>query len=124
MEPALKAGSRVKVDTGYYNDNPVQRFDVVIVKDPDDWDNQDKKYAKRVIGLSGETVQIKSGKVYINGKELIEPFKTVPADKDFGPFTVPDYCFFFLGDDRAHSYDSRHWKNIYVNQNHIIGKVD
>ena len=66
MEPAIKKGSHILVVKEYYRKNSIQRFDIVAVKDPD---GKDKEYVKRVIGLGGEKLAIKSGKIIINGKE-------------------------------------------------------
>jgi len=71
-------------------------------------------YVKRIIGLPGETVTIKSGKVYINDSSapLDEPYlNEVPKNRNFGPFVVPEGKYFVLGDNRNHSEDARFWDN-------------
>ena len=98
----------------------VRRDDVIVFKFPDD---PSRDFIKRVIGLPGETVQLKDKKVYINGKPLDEPFVhfLIPPSSDnqevtsydvrenFGPVTVrPDY-YFVMGDNRDNSEDSRYW---------------
>ena len=120
MDPTIKAGSHVLVDTAYYTQNPVERFDVVVMKNPD---GGAKKFVRRVIGLGGETIQIQSGKVLVNGKEMKEDFKFIPSRKNFGPITIPQDQFFLLGDNRPNSFDSASWKQPTVGNNAIIGKV-
>lgn len=93
----------------------INRFDVVILKAPD----EDKEYIKRVIGMPGDTVEVKSGVLYINGKVVKQPFinsdnskKTVFID-DFtlkeltGVDKVPEGKYFVMGDNRGVSKDSR-----------------
>lgn len=120
MEPTIKKGSHVLVVKEYYRKNPIQRFDVVVVKDPD---GKDKEYVKRVIGLGGENLAIRSGKIFINEKELAQPFANIAPDKDFGPVKIPENEYFLLGDNRPNSYDSRYWKHATVSKNDMLGKV-
>lgn len=93
----------------------INRFDVVILKAPD----EDKEYIKRVIGMPGDTVEVKNGVLYINGKVVEQPFinsdnskKTVFID-DFtlkeltGVDKVPEGKYFVMGDNRGVSKDSR-----------------
>ena len=120
MEPTIKSGSHVLVDTTFYDKNPVRRFDIVAVKDPD---GKDKQYVKRIIGLGGERVAIERDKILIDDIELRETFNTIPPDKDFGPVVVPQNEYFVLGDNRPNSYDSRYWKRATLRKDGIIGKV-
>jgi signal peptidase I len=118
MEPAIKRGSHVMVDTAYYTRNPVQRFDMIAVYMPDG-----KQYIRRVIGLGGETIQIQGGKIIVNGQVLKEPFLAIAPTNDFGPAPVPDKQYFLLGDNRPGSFDSRYWRQSTVGQEMIAGKV-
>lgn len=79
---------------------------------------------KRIVGMPGDTVEIKSGVVYINGEIYEEGWLAEEPDKqDFGPYVVPEDCYFVLGDNRNHSVDSRYWVDPYVNAENVIGKV-
>jgi len=87
-------------------------------KDEDDDDycyhKSSDVYVKRIIGLPGETVTIKKGKVYINDSDtpLDEPYLNTTNPKgSFGPYVVPENCYFCLGDNRNSSADSRYWDN-------------
>ena len=78
-----------------------------------------------MIGLPGETVEIRSGKVYIDGSDhpLRDDFCPEPPTGDFGPYHVPEDSYFVLGDNREISKDSRYWKNPYVSRDEIIGEA-
>ena len=99
-----------------------ERFDIVIFKYPDD---ESQRFIKRVIGLPGETVEIREGKVYIDGSEtpLDDSFTPETPVGDYGPYTVPEGCYFMLGDNRNNSKDSRMWDNPYVKKEKILGKA-
>jgi signal peptidase I len=97
--------------------NP-KRGQIIIFKPP--FDTSQPDYVKRVIGLPGETVDIKDGGVWIDGKRLQENYtlgRTEPARPDslitpFGkplPYTIPPNCYFAMGDNRQNSEDSRYW---------------
>ena len=88
------------------------RGEVVLFRFPDD---PSEIFVKRIIGLPGDTITIKNGKVYINGKELNEPYITQPtASGPQSTYHVPAGCYFMLGDNRSVSDDSRYWTHKYV----------
>ena len=99
-----------------------ERFDIVIFKYPDD---EKQRFIKRIIGLPGEKVEIRDGKVYINDAEepLDDSFVKETPLGNFGPYTVPENCYFMLGDNRNNSKDSRFWENTFVEFDKIIGKA-
>lgn len=120
MESTIPAGSRIMGLRLYYNFKDPERGDIVIFKYPDD---EKVDYLKRIIGLPGETVEIASGKVYIDGELLDEPYLDEEPTGDFGPYQVPEDRYFMLGDNRAVSKDSRYWTNTYVRRDKIIAKA-
>lgn len=68
-----------------------------------------KNLIKRVIGLPGEKLEMKDGVIYINDKPLDEPYLKFKPVGDFGPYYIPDDCYFLMGDNRNKSSDSRYW---------------
>ena len=87
--------------------NP-ERFDVVICRYPG---RGDTNFVKRVVGLPGDTVEIRSGYLYINDERIDEPYIQDEYRSgylnSYGPYTVPDDHYFVLGDHRNNSNDSR-----------------
>lgn len=123
MENTFHAGERLDYNTWAYKFSDVQRFDVIVFKMPDD---ESKEYVKRVIGLPGEKIILKDGKVYVNNSTtpLNEPYlKEAPNGLGDGTYEVPENCYFVLGDNRNNSKDSRLWENKYVGFPKILGKV-
>ena len=122
MEKTIMTGARFFGNRLAYLFEDPERFDIVVFKYPDD---ESQLFVKRVIGLPGETVEIKDGKVYINGSEtpLDDSFTPETPTGDYGPYVVPDGSYFMLGDNRNHSGDSRFWKQPYVEKEKIVGKA-
>lgn len=106
MVPTLKVGDRLFVNRFIYRFTDPERGDIVVFKSVVD----DKDYVKRLVGLPGETVELRKGIVYINGKELSFPGVNVQYDYDTqDPLTIPPGHYYMLGDNRAFSADSRIW---------------
>ena len=109
MQPHLFTGERVLANKLAYHFAAPHRGDIVIFDYPKD---TRQIFVKRVIGLPGETVEIRDGLVTIDGKPLAEPYKTFAAHGDMAPQFVPHDQFFMMGDNRDVSDDSRYWGNL------------
>jgi signal peptidase I len=127
MEPALEPGDRVLVQKVLYGPD---RGDIVVFSDPEGRPGPDRglvggflhwlsralgieqpeneDFIKRVIGLPGETVELRDGNLYIDGTLVQERYLRGRTDtREYGPVEVPKGALFVLGDNRLHSNDSR-----------------
>lgn len=121
MKPTLNPGDKIIVNHFFYKYfGKPKRFDVLVFKFPED---ESILYVKRVIGLPNDKVEIKNGQLYINDKKIEEPYIFEKFEGNWGPYYVPDNCYFFLGDNRNNSYDSRKWSYPFVHRKKIVGKV-
>ena len=130
MTNTLQVGDRVLVNKVVYHLHPPRRGDIIVFSDPHPlvtthrnavtglwhWLTEglgvttgpDKDFIKRVIGLPGDTVQMKRGIVFINDRRLNEPYLNPIQDlRDYGPIKVPADNLFVMGDNRTNSLDSR-----------------
>jgi signal peptidase I len=127
MMPQLQDGERLLVNKlVYYKFQSVSwghlsRGDIVVFWFPND---PDKSYVKRIIGLPGETVEMRHGKVYVDGQMLNEDYLVAEynhALPTFGPKKVEKHYYFVMGDNRDNSSDSRTWG--LVPEKYIYGKA-
>ena len=112
------AGGEADAARAPYVFSPPQRGDVVVFHLAD---RTSADLVKRVVGLPGETVEMRGGRVYVDGGLLDEPYLTAFDDSDEPPETVPAGHYYVLGDNRAVSYDSRSVGPIAQSQ--IVGKA-
>jgi signal peptidase I len=111
--------------------DPIRRGDIIVFKYPEE---PERDFIKRVIGLPGDTLELRNKRVYINGTMLNEPYVhyLVPPDEEgsggefdvrvqYGPVTVPPGHYFMMGDNRDNSQDSRYWG--FMPQEYIKGKA-
>jgi signal peptidase I len=119
MEPALHTNERLVVEKLSYRLHGPQRFDIVVIRVPS---QGNELLIKRVIGLPGDTVEIRDGVVYINGAPLDEPFigQTTYPGRD-AKVTVPPLYVFVMGDNRTHSNDSRSFGPVPIDN--IVGRA-
>ncbi len=132
MEHTLEPDQYVLVDKLTPRFDTYKRGDIVVFSPPPDWAREDDTpFIKRVIGLGGETVEIRDGKVFIDGTELEEPYlfaaapddptqpTTVPGDEH--RWVIPDGELFLMGDHRSNSADSRMFGPVETGQ--VIGRA-
>ena len=141
MEDTLLIGDHLLVNKFIYGtqlpfaDDPVlsirdpERGDVIVFEFPEDKDKsyfERRDFIKRVIGLPGDTVEIRNKNVFINGQRYITPEAVYKDDNltagprdNMSPLVVPPHSYFVMGDNRDRSYDSRFWK--FVDRSAIKG---
>jgi len=140
MKPTLQIGDHILVNKFIYGIKlPFLRNTLIPVGDPKREDivvfiypqDRSKDFIKRVIGVAGDTVEMRDKKLFINGKPYQDPYgnyldSTIipgalqPRD-NFGPITVPQGSIFVMGDNRDFSLDSRFWG--FVNLKDVLGKA-
>ena len=109
---------------------PIARGDIVVFKYPDE---PERDFIKRVIGLPGDTVELRNKKVHVNGQALDEPYvhflepasagevTSFDVRERYGPVTVPRGQYFVMGDNRDNSQDSRYWG--FLPRHYVKGKA-
>ncbi|HUV89642.1 MAG TPA: signal peptidase I [Anaerolineae bacterium] len=116
MEPNLHSTQRVVVEKITYRlVHGPRRGDVVVIDAPD----QSEMLIKRVVGLPGETIELRNGQVYIDSEPLTEPWVVNPGGGSYGPLTIPPLHVFVMGDNRGASNDSRNFGPVAIE--HIVG---
>ncbi|MDF5725681.1 MAG: signal peptidase I [Rhizonema sp. PD37] len=123
MEPTLQINDHLIVDKISYDFSSPKRGDIVVFNPTKrlEAENYHDAFIKRVIGLPGETVEVKNGRVYINGSPIKENYIEAKPDYQWGPQTVPANSYLVLGDNRNDSYDSHYWG--FVPRDKIIGRA-
>lgn len=130
MEQTLEPDQYVLVDKLTPRFGPYKRGDIVVFNPPEDWTREDTPFIKRVIGVAGDTVEIRDdGLVYVNGIELDEPYlfavdgepQATETSNEPPRWTVADGELFVMGDHRMSSQDSRTFGAI--NTSDVIGRA-
>lgn len=120
MVPTIPKNAMILGIRGDYNKKSLEVGDVVFFRHKELGNNL---LVKRVIALPGQIVELRQGRVYINGELLAEPYIAEFSGDDFTPLLVPEDCCFVLGDNREQSKDSRYWENPFVRFEDIEGKA-
>ncbi|MCU0544974.1 MAG: signal peptidase I [Oscillatoriaceae cyanobacterium Prado104] len=128
MQPTLEIDDRLIVDKLSYHFQDPQRGDIVVFTAPESAvtacglpPNSRDPFIKRAIGLPGDRVEVKSGKIYVNGEQLQESYPARSPLYNWGPATVPPNSYLMLGDNRNQSCDGHFWG--FVTRDRIIGKA-
>jgi len=117
MEPNLHTDQRLIVEKISYRLRGPRRGDVIVVH----VEGHEVPPIKRVIGLPGETIEIRSGQVWIDGRPLDEAYLADIRQRDYGPYTVPPQHVFVMGDNRNVSGDSRLFGPVHLEN--ILGRA-
>ena len=121
MDTTLQNGEIMLVNKITYRRHAIKRFDIVVIKDGN------KYIIKRVVGLPGETISYKDGKLYINDKEVEDPYPSSETDdfsiEDVGHTKIPGDTYFVMGDNRAVSLDSRYPSVGVIKKSQILGNA-
>src|SRR5271163_1737789 len=106
MAPLLSDQERIFINKFVYRFEPIERGDVVVFWYPLD---RSKSFIKRVIGLPGDTIEIRGGTLYVNGNVVPEPYVPLRYEdgSSYGPLQIPKESYFVMGDHRISSNDSR-----------------
>lgn len=109
MLPTIQLQDRVIVDKFFFKTVGELRPGDVIVFHPPESAHSSDDFIKRLIGMPGDTVEIRNHKTYINDKLFYEPYLLEPPRKDFPRTKIPQGMVFVMGDNRNSSADSREW---------------
>ncbi|MFC0522211.1 signal peptidase I [Pontibacillus salicampi] len=120
MDPTLEDGERVMYNKMIYMVGEPERGDIVIIQRPS------KNYVKRVVGLPGDTIQVKEHQLYVNGQRVKEDYlnqHAIQQTSDFPPRSIPEGHYFVMGDNRDISKDSRNGLGL-VKREEMIGRSE
>lgn len=106
METTLHNQERLLVNKFLFDVSKPHDGEIIVFKPPIE---SSEDFIKRIIGTPGQTITMKNGYVYVNGVLQPESYLTMRDHANFGPYKVPPHDLFVLGDNRAHSLDSRYF---------------
>ena len=104
-----------------YKYSNIKRGDIVLFFPPESQHTNQQEWIKRIVGLPGDVITIKNGKIYINDKLLSENYNIIKPDYELAKLQITNDSYFVLGDNRNNSNDSHVWGSL--PRKNIIGKV-
>jgi signal peptidase I len=116
MLPTLQEGDYVGIDRSAYSNRTPERGDLIVFKKKDQPD-----LLKRIIGLPGETIEVRDGKVLIDGTVIAEPYVEREPNYGMEPVIIEADHIFVLGDNRPNSSDSHVWGTVPISD--IVGQI-
>lgn len=121
MLPTIQIDDRVLVNKFIYRFQTPKRLEVIVFEPPLETGHRED-FIKRVIGLPGEMIEVRNGKVLVDGEALEENYLQEPPAYSYGPVVVPVNCLFVMGDNRNKSFDSHMW-NGWLPLDNVKGKA-
>lgn len=126
MQPTVEINDRLVIEKISYRFHSPERGDIIVFQAPQKaleaaGSTTKDAYLKRVVGLPGETIEVRDGKVYVNDQALTENYIKAPPLYTWGPRVVPDSHYLVLGDNRNGSSDGHVWG--FLPEETIIGKA-
>lgn len=132
MLPTVQVGDTLFCDPTYYKHSPVERGHIVVINSPDkklsDAAGKEAKFVFRIVGIGGDKVQIKDGRVFVNDSPFTGTLgsgqhSSKESVEDYGAITIPPDEYFLLGDNLPFSTDSRFWERPTIKKDLIYGRV-
>ncbi len=122
MIPTLQVHDYILVNELQYRFAKPARGDVAVFHPPDTYHGNKEDLIKRVVGIEGDLIEVKDGKLYRNNEVIDEPFIKEPIRDNFEQYRVKKGCAFMMGDNRNDSFDSRFWHDVPLD--HYVGKAE
>lgn len=119
MEPTLEINDRIVVNKVSYHFRQPRRLEIIVFRQVNLGDKDKKDLIKRLVGLPGETLEVKDGAIKINGQPIVENHLINQDYANYGPITIPADAYFVMGDNRPASADSRYWG--FLPKKNVIG---